>query len=283
MKFKDYVKEGFVLLDGGTGSNLQLHGMQAGDCPETWILDHPDVFVELQKGYIEAGSDVLYAPTFTCSSIKLAEYGLEGRQKELITDLVQLTKRAVEESRTERNIYIAGDMTMTGEQLEPVGSLPFEELIDVYKEQAAYLYNAGVDLFVVETMMSLQECRGAVLAIREQCGDDIPVIVTLTFQEDGRMLYGTNPETAAIVLEAMGVDVIGVNCSAGLLDAASISITFMLAFAAMARQIRHSPQGPSSVGFSQLTVLAKIFATVVLPVPLVPVNRYACPIRLARS
>lgn len=215
MKFKDYVKEGFVLLDGGTGSNLQLHGMQAGDCPETWILDHPDVFVELQKGYIEAGSDVLYAPTFTCSSIKLAEYGLEGRQKELITDLVQLTKRAVEESRTERNIYIAGDMTMTGEQLEPVGSLPFEELIDVYKEQAAYLYDAGVDLFVVETMMSLQECRGAVLAIREQCGDDIPVIVTLTFQEDGRMLYGTNPETAAIVLEAMGVDVIGVNCSAG--------------------------------------------------------------------
>ena len=154
MKFKDYVKEGFVLLDGGTGSNLQLHGMQAGDCPETWILDHPDVFVELQKGYIEAGSDVLYAPTFTCSSIKLAEYGLEGRQKELITDLVQLTKRAVEESRTERNIYIAGDMTMTGEQLEPVGSLPFEELIDVYKEQAAYLYDAGVDLFVVETMMS---------------------------------------------------------------------------------------------------------------------------------
>ena len=141
MKFKDYVKEGFVLLDGGTGSNLQLHGMQAGDCPETWILDHPDVFVELQKGYIEAGSDVLYAPTFTCSSIKLAEYGLEGRQKELITDLVQLTKRAVEESRTERNIYIAGDMTMTGEQLEPVGSLPFEELIDVYKEQAAYLYD----------------------------------------------------------------------------------------------------------------------------------------------
>ncbi len=215
MNFRDYLKQGFVLLDGGTGSNLQKHGMQAGDCPETWILEHPDVFVELQKGYIEAGSDVLYAPTFTCSRIKLAEYGLEERQRELIFDLVGLTKRAIRESQTERKIYIAGDMTMTGEQLEPIGSLPFEELIDVYKQQAGYLHEAGVDLFAVETMMSLQECRGALIAIRETCGEEVPVLVTLTFQDDGRTLYGTKPETAAIVLEAMGADVIGINCSAG--------------------------------------------------------------------
>lgn len=213
--FKDYLTQGFVLLDGGTGSNLQEHGMQAGDCPETWILEHPDVFVELQRGYIEAGSDVLYAPTFTCSRIKLAEYGLEDRQRELIFDLVGLTRRAIEESGTERHIYIAGDMTMTGEQLEPIGTLPFEELIDVYKQQAGYLFEAGVDLFAVETMMSLQECRGALIAIRETCGKEVPVLVTLTFQEDGRTLYGTKPETAAIVLEAMGADVIGVNCSTG--------------------------------------------------------------------
>lgn len=215
MNFKDYIKQGFVLLDGGTGSNLQEHGMQPGDCPETWILDHPDVFVELQKGYIEAGSDVLYAPTFTCSRIKLAEYGMEDRQKELISELVGLTKRAIAESGTERRIYIAGDMTMTGEQLHPIGTLPFEELIEVYKEQAGYLMDAGVDLFAVETMMSLQECRGAVIAIRERCGENVPILVTLTFQEDGRTLYGTTPETAAIVLEAMGVDVIGINCSTG--------------------------------------------------------------------
>ncbi len=215
MNFREYLKQGFVLLDGGTGSNLQEHGMQAGDCPETWILEHPDVFVKLQKGYIGAGSDGLYAPTFTCSRIKLAEYGLEKRQRELIFDLVGLTKRAIRESRTERKIYIAGDMTMTGEQLEPIGSLPFEELIDVYKQQAGYLYEAGVDLFAVETMMSLQECRGALIAIRETCGEEVPVLVTLTFQDDGRTLYGTKPETAAIVLEAMGADVIGVNCSTG--------------------------------------------------------------------
>lgn len=189
--------------------------MQAGDCPETWILEHPDVFVELQKGYIQAGSDVLYAPTFTCNRIKLAEYGLEDRLEEMTAKLVGLSRRAVEESGTTRQVYIAGDMTMTGEQLYPMGTLSFEELVDVYKEQVRALVAAGVDLFVVETMMSLQECRGAVLAIKETCGDELPVMVTLTFQEDGRTLYGTSPETAAIVLESMGVDAVGVNCSAG--------------------------------------------------------------------
>lgn len=215
MNFRDYIRQGFVFLDGATGSNLQEHGMQAGDCPETWILEHPDVFVELQKGYIQAGSDVLYAPTFTCNRIKLAEYGLEDRLEEMTAKLVGLSRRAVEESGTTRQVYIAGDMTMTGEQLYPMGTLSFEELVDVYKEQARALVAAGVDLFVVETMMSLQECRGAVLAIKETCGDELPVMVTLTFQEDGRTLYGTSPETAAIVLESMGVDAVGVNCSAG--------------------------------------------------------------------
>lgn len=215
MNFREYIRQGFVFLDGATGSNLQEHGMQAGDCPETWILEHPDVFVELQKGYIQAGSDVLYAPTFTCNRIKLAEYGLEDRLEVMTAELVGLSRRAVEESGTTRQVYIAGDMTMTGEQLYPMGTLAFEELVDVYKEQVRALAAAGVDLFVVETMMSLQECRGAVLAIKETCGDELPVMVTLTFQEDGRTLYGTSPETAAIVLESMGVDAVGVNCSAG--------------------------------------------------------------------
>lgn len=215
MNFREYIRQGFVFLDGAIGSNLQEHGMQAGDCPETWILEHPDVFVELQKGYIQAGSDVLYAPTFTCNRIKLAEYGLEDRLEEMTAKLVGLSRRAVEESGTTRQVYIAGDMTMTGEQLYPMGTLSFEELVDVYKEQVRALVAAGIDLFAVETMMSLQECRGAVLAIKETCGDELPVMVTLTFQEDGRTLYGTSPETAAIVLESMGVDAVGVNCSAG--------------------------------------------------------------------
>ena len=91
--------------------------MQAGECPELWILNHPDVFVELQKQYILSGSDVLYAPTFTCNRIKLAEYGLEDKLHEMTQQLVALSRQAVEESGTTRKIYIAGDMTMTGEQL----------------------------------------------------------------------------------------------------------------------------------------------------------------------
>ncbi len=109
---------------------------------------------------------------------------------------------------------VAGDMTMTGKQLFPLGDLMFEELVDVYKEQASILDHAGADLFVVETMMSLQECRAAVIAIKEV--SDLPIMVrTLTYNEDGRTLFGTPPETAVVVLQSLGVDAIGINCSTG--------------------------------------------------------------------
>ncbi len=213
MDFREYINQGFVILDGATGSNLQRAGMRSGDCPEQWIVDHPDIFIELQKKYIQAGSDVLYAPTFTATSIKLAEYGLEGQQGELVHRLVGLTKEAIRQSGTDRRIYVLGDISMTGVQLEPVGTLPFEELVDVYKQEIRCLLAEGVDGFAIETMMSLQECRAALLAAKESC--DLPVIVTLTYQEDGRTLYGTSPETAVVVLQAMGADAVGINCSAG--------------------------------------------------------------------
>lgn len=213
MEFREFLKQGFVILDGATGSNLQTAGMQSGDCPELWILEHPEVFIELQKQYIQAGADVVYTPTFTCNRIKLSEYGLADHQAEWTGKLVELTKEAIRRSGVRRKIYIAGDISMTGQQLEPVGSMKFETLADIYKEQAVLLEKAGVDLFVVETMMSLQECRAAVLAVKETC--DLPVMVTLTYQEDGRTLYGTSPETAVVVLQAMGADAIGINCSTG--------------------------------------------------------------------
>lgn len=213
LNFREFLKQGFVILDGATGSNLQAAGMKSGDCPEQWIVNHADVFVDLQKRYIEAGSDVLYTPTFTSTSIKLAEYGLENQQEELTKKLVRLTKQAISESDAGRKVFMLGDISMTGVQLEPIGTLPFEELVDVYKKQVALLVEEGVDGFAIETMMSLQECRAALLAVKETC--DLPTIVTLTYQEDGRTLYGTNPETAMIVLQAMGADAIGINCSTG--------------------------------------------------------------------
>lgn len=211
--FRERMLQGRLILDGATGSNLQKRGMPVGVCPEAWILEHPQVLIDLQTEYIQAGSDVIYAPTFSGNRIKLAEYGLEDRLEEMNRQLVGLSGQAIENAKTDRQILIAGDLTMTGQQLYPVGTLQFEELVDIYKEQVSCLARAGVDLIVVETMMSLQECRAAVLAVRE-CSE-LPVMVTLTFNEDGRTLFGTNPETAALVLTAMDVDAVGVNCSVG--------------------------------------------------------------------
>lgn len=201
------------MLDGATGSNLQKRGMPTGVCPEQWILEHKEVMQELQKEYIEAGTDILYAPTFSGNRIKLEEYGLEEHLDEMNRALVQMTKEAVIHADAGHPVYIAGDLTMTGKQLYPVGDLQFEDLVDIYKEQIESLAGAGVDLLVVETMMSLQECRAAVLAAKETC--DLPVMVTLTFNEDMRTLYGTDPATAVVVMESMGADAVGLNCSVG--------------------------------------------------------------------
>lgn len=202
------LENGPVYLDGATGSNLQKAGMPTGVCPEQWILDHPDVILDLQKRYIEAGTQILYAPTFSGNRIKLEEYGLADKIVEINTKLVQLCREAAGEKG-----LVCGDMTMTGESLEPMGDLELEELIDIYKEQAKILYEAGVDLFVVETMMSLAETRAAVLAIKETC--DLPIMVSMTFDEKGKTLYGNTPEGCMVVLQSLGADVVGINCSTG--------------------------------------------------------------------
>ena len=207
--FRELVKNGPVLLDGATGTNLQKAGMPVGVCPEQWILENSEVLIDLQKQYVEAGTDILFAPTFTASRIKLKEYGLEDHLEEMNRKLVALSKEAAKGTKA----LFAGDLTMTGEQLYPLGDLMFEDLVDVYKEQAKIIADAGADLFVVETMMSLQECRAAVLAIREVC--DLPVMVSLTYNEDGRTLYGTDPVTAVVVMQSLGADAVGMNCSTG--------------------------------------------------------------------
>ena len=150
-EFQALIKNKPIFLDGATGSNLQKKGMPAGVCPEQWILEHRDIMIALQREFVEAGSQIVYVPTFTANRIKLKEYGLEEQVAQMNRDLVALSKEAVGE-----RACVAGDLTMTGEQLSPVGTLDFEELVDVYKEQIRYLSEAGVDLLVIETMMSLQ-------------------------------------------------------------------------------------------------------------------------------
>ena len=207
-QFHALIQKHPVFLDGATGSNLQKSGMPTGVCPEQWILANREIMIALQRSFVEAGTNIVYAPTFTANRIKLREYGLEDQIRQMNLDLVALSKEAVGD-----NAYVAGDITMTGEQLAPMGRMDFEELIDIYKEQIGYLVEAGVDLLVVETMMSLQETRAALIAAKETC--DLPVMATMTFESDGRTLYGTDAVTAAVVLESLGADAVGTNCSTG--------------------------------------------------------------------
>ena len=207
-EFQALIKEHPIFLDGATGSNLQKKGMPVGVCPEKWILENPEKLIELQRAFIDAGTNIVYAPTFTANRIKLREYGLENQVCEMNHALVALSREAAGD-----RALVAADITMTGEQLSPMGKLDFEELVDVYKEQITCAMEAGADLLVVETMMSLQETRAAVIAAKEVT--DAAIMATMTFESDGRTLYGTDAVTAAVVLESLGVAAVGTNCSTG--------------------------------------------------------------------
>ena len=207
-EFQEMIKKYPIYLDGATGSNLLKRGMPAGVCPEEWILEHREVLLGLQREFIEAGSNIIYAPTFSANAVKLKEYGLEDKIGRMNQELAAISIVAAG-----YRCLVAGDLTMTGEQLAPIGTMDFEELVEIYKEQIGYLVQAGVDLLVVETMMSLQESRAALIAAKECC--DLPVMVTMTFEADGRTLYGTDAKTAAVVLESLGASAVGANCSTG--------------------------------------------------------------------
>ena len=125
-EFKQLSEQKILFLDGATGSNLIKRGMPAGVCPEQWILEHKDIFIGLQKEYVEAGSDIIYAPTFTANRIKLKEYGLENDLERINYELVKLSKEAAG-----TKAFVAADITMTGQQLSPMGRMEFEELIEM--------------------------------------------------------------------------------------------------------------------------------------------------------
>ncbi|NLL79273.1 MAG: dihydropteroate synthase [Clostridiales bacterium] len=207
-QFREWIQDRIIYLDGATASNLIKRGMPGGVCPEKWILENRDILIGLQREYIEAGSNIILSPTFTANRIKLQEYGLAEKIERVNRELVAISKEAAGDKA-----LVAGDLSMTGEQLAPLGRMDFEELVDIYKEQIGYLAEAGADLLIIETMMSLQECRAALIAAKECC--DLPVMVSMTFEADGRSLYGTDAVTAALTLESLGADAVGANCSSG--------------------------------------------------------------------
>ena len=197
-----------AVLDGATGTELQKRGYAGGGCAEAWLLEHPEAILDVQRRYVEAGSDIIYTPTFGANRVKLEANGIFNRVEEFNLRLAALSKEAAA-----GRALVAGDIAPTGLFLAPLGTASFEELVEIYAEQAAALEKAGVDLFVIETMMTLAEARAALLAVRSVSRK--PAIVSFTCDEHGRTLTGTDVAAALVVMQGMGADVFGLNCSVG--------------------------------------------------------------------
>jgi 5-methyltetrahydrofolate--homocysteine methyltransferase len=206
-KFNNLFKKRVIVLDGAMGTQLQNRGLPPGVSPEIWCLDNPDALTSLHKEYKQAGSDIIYTATFGANRIKLGQAG-NFSVREVNKKLALIAKKAAG-----KNTLVAGDIGPTGKLVEPFGNLKFDQAVDIFKEQAKGLLAGGVDLFVVETMIDIQEARAALLAIKELT--DKPIMVSMTFEKDGFTLGGTDPRTALITLQGLGASVFGCNCSTG--------------------------------------------------------------------
>ncbi|RKY35884.1 MAG: 5-methyltetrahydrofolate--homocysteine methyltransferase [Candidatus Omnitrophota bacterium] len=206
-KINSILKKRVLILDGATGTELQKLGMPQGVCPEMWCLQNPEKIKSIHFAYQRSGADLVYSPTFGANRIKLKQYGIDSVQN-VNQQLVRLAKDAVG-----KTTLIAGGIGPTGEFIEPFGKLKFETAVEIFKEQALSLLKAGVDLFVIETMLDIQEARAALIAVKEIT--DKFTLVTMTYEKNQCTLSGTDPVTALITLQSLGADAVGCNCSTG--------------------------------------------------------------------
>ncbi|MGI5894005.1 MAG: homocysteine S-methyltransferase family protein [Candidatus Merdivicinus sp.] len=210
-KLQELLKEkSVILLDGAMGTMLQWEGLQPGERPELFLLEHPDIVTEIHKAYLNSGSNLLYTCTFGANRRKLS--GTGHTPSEVIHAAVQAAKAAAD-SYSGRRPLIALDIGPIGEMMYPSGMLHFEEAYDIFREVVIAGEEAGADLVVFETMTDLGEIRAAVLAARENTS--LPVMTTMTFEENGRTFTGCTAEAMAYTMDGMGVDALGVNCSLG--------------------------------------------------------------------
>ena len=207
-EFRLLPEQGPVLLDGGTGSCLRSMGMPAGVCTEQWVFEHPEVIAKLQQDYAEAGSQIIYAPTFGANRVSLENMGLADRLKELNDTLVRRTVENVGD-----RVIVAGDLSTTGKPMEPYGPMTYNGLMDIYKEQMRILSEAGAELLGAETLLSLDEALVICDAAHAVC--ELPLMISFTCEGDGKLYFGGTVFEAAAALEAMGADAVGVNCSVG--------------------------------------------------------------------
>ncbi len=209
MKITDFIKNNTVILDGGMGTLLQAEGLSAGEMPEMWNITHPDVITRIHREYLDAGSNVISTNTFGANSLKFSAEELDR----IIASAVENAKTAIENSGGEQEKWIALDIGPTGRMLKPLGDLDFEDAVAIFAETVRLGVKHGVDLIFIETMADSYETKAALLAAKES--SDLPVFVSNAYGEDGKLMTGATPAAMVALLEGMGADAIGVNCSLG--------------------------------------------------------------------
>ncbi|MCP4649389.1 MAG: dihydropteroate synthase [PVC group bacterium] len=206
-KIQTLLNKKIIVLDGATGTEFQRRGMPQGVCPENWCVQNPKITQAVHEDYVAAGADIIYTCTFGGTRPKLEQHGITSVRK-INKQLAVLARRAAGDK-----VLVAGDIGSTGRFVEPFGPLKFNEAVEIFKEQVKGLLAGGVDIFVIETMMDIQEARAALIAVKELT--DAFTIVSMTYEKDGRTLNGTDPITALITLQSLGADAVGCNCSTG--------------------------------------------------------------------
>ncbi|MBQ3065710.1 MAG: homocysteine S-methyltransferase family protein [Clostridia bacterium] len=209
MSIKQYLADHILFLDGGMGTLLQANGLQAGELPETWNISHPGVVVDIHRAYFDAGSHVVNTNTFGANILKFSENVLEN----IVSAAVENAKIARNNSCGSQEKFIALDIGPTGRMFAPLGDLDFEDAVRIFKKTISVGVRCGVDLIFIETMSDSYETKAALLAAKETC--DLPVFVSNAYGEDGKLMTGASPAAMVAMLEGMGADAIGVNCSLG--------------------------------------------------------------------
>lgn len=209
MKILDYIKENPLYLDGGMGTLLQSRGLGVGELPERWNITHPDVITEIHRAYFDAGSNVVSTNTFGANLLKFSAEELE----KIVAAAVKNAYAARETTTNTEEKFIALDIGPTGKLLKPYGDLDFENAVSIFAETVKLGAKYGVDLIFIETMNDSYETKAALLAAKENC--DLPVFVSNAYGSDGRLMTGASPAAMVALLEGMGADAIGANCSLG--------------------------------------------------------------------
>ena len=208
------IKEKILIIEGAMGTMLQKKGLKQGECSEEWNLSHPEIVTDIHRQYIEAGADIIITNTFGANPIKLKSEGLNEKMEEINVTAVALAKKAVELSRTDRKIFIAGGIGPAGEFLAPLGTFSVKDFYDNFKAQAEILVRQGADLILIETMTAIDEVEVSLKAAKES---NVPVIVSMSFNKDKdgnnfHTMMGVSLEQLVEAATKGKADAIGVNC-----------------------------------------------------------------------